>query len=230
MSSGFNNAFQGKVRASEGRAERLSINPKTPKPPSGNLPKFPDDGRPRLIHIYVGKSDRVGCGACGQRESMRPACRNACDPAALKPRMNFFGRKPTHCCHGASRDHRQRSSLRRTSRKGCPQIHRPRSRHLGIPKNSQMAGGRDLSIFMWVSPPEWDVELVGNTPRGSGVPEPLGQQTCAAGVISFGPRPNQLDVAVHRAATPGDVRACEGRAGTHRQSRMASKRPIVRGR
>jgi hypothetical protein len=59
----------------------------------------------------------------------------------------------------------------------CPQIHRPRSRLVGIPKNSHQAGGRDLSTFMWVSPPEWDVELVGNGSRESGVPELTGQQT-----------------------------------------------------
>ncbi len=60
-----------------------------------------------------------------------------------------------------------------------PQTPKPPSGNL---QYSQMAGGRDLSTFMWVSPPEWDVGLVGNTTQGSGVPEPLSQQTCAAAI------------------------------------------------
>jgi len=47
----------------------------------------------------------------------------------------------TSWSRGASRDLRQCPSLRRTSRKGCPQIHRPRSRHLGIFKIPRWRAG-----------------------------------------------------------------------------------------
>jgi len=72
-------------------------------------------GRDLSTFMWVSLA-RVGCGACGQRKSMRPACRNACDLAAVTPRKSLFGHKPTHFCRGVSRDHRQCSSLRRTSR------------------------------------------------------------------------------------------------------------------
>ncbi len=91
---------------------------------------------------------------------------------------------------------RQQAMFKRSDERAIRVVHKSTDPEAGdgSPQKFPSPGNRQLIHLAWVSPIEWDVELVGNClpfgVRRAGTPRP--KQGNAATHVCFGPRPNFL--------------------------------------